>query len=229
MGWGDAPANHLSCRTSTPANHLLLQTHILLQTHLLLPLQPGAEPCPPSAGQHCAGAAFSPPGSHIPPQYNGPTGRGERWGDGFGWTAWRGSAISPLLHYSVVRRRGRFKKIPKEGAEVGTLPGAAQPSPKHSVRPEEPGWPGRAPNPPKIAKTSPKTQPAPKLNQPPPALMLEPTSILARKMWGAAHAHGGTGGHLCHPCKEPPASSLPFISHSPARLLQVTDGLLFGF
>lgn len=79
---------------------------------------------------------FFPSGSDIcPPPYDAregeaPAGREERWDAGSGYTAWWGSAISPVLLCLVIWRKGRLKKKKptKDGREVGS---PAQPKTQH--------------------------------------------------------------------------------------------------
>lgn len=159
---------------------------------------------------------FFPSGSHIcPPPYDAregeaPARREERWDAGSGYTAWWGSAISPVLLCLVIWRRGRLKK--KNQLRMGGR-WEAQPSPKHNTQPEEPGC---APSPPETAKTSPKTPPARS------GLMLEPTSVSATRTGRSTCLRRGRG-----PTPSPvPGAASPFAAR---HLPQVTDGLPFGF
>lgn len=152
--------------------------------------------------------------SYFSPPYDGcegeaPAGREERWDAGFGYMAWWGSAISPVLLCLVIWRRGRLKK--KKLRMGGRW--EAQPSPKHDIQPEEPGC---APSPPETAKTSPKTPPTRS------GLMLEPTSVSATRTGRSACLRRGRG-----PTPSPvPGAASPFAAR---HLPQVTDGLPFGF
>ena len=85
--------------------------------------------------------------------------------------------------------KGKIKKTPQDGKEVGSPSAAAQPRPKHGAQPEEPGCLGCAPSLPETAKTSPKTRPTHS------GLMLGPTSVSAMKMGCSTCLRRGPGAN----------------------------------